>query len=250
MYDGINSLVGGIHSSFSDAALVAGYINGRYAWSQADWNLFPHSIHVEISVTSSGAGDVLDVENGDATPEEGYGWIERRKAAGLDRPTIYCSRSVVPAVRAATGKFILNRDYDLWVADYTGKAHSLVAAGPGAELQVAAVQHTNTAKWDISTVYDDGWPHRTGTAAKSPVKVSAGSAWTAGMELREGSSGPAVKALQTALNDTHLVGVRNITVDGIFGSQTETSLKNYQSHMGLSVDGVAGPQTRQALGVY
>ena len=65
MYDGINSLAPGIAREFPNATRVAGYDNGRYAWTQADWDLFPHADHIHISVTAdANLGDVLDVETG------------------------------------------------------------------------------------------------------------------------------------------------------------------------------------------
>ena len=168
MYDGINALAAGIAKAFPSAAVVAGYINGKYVWSQQDWNLFPHANHVEITITASvNAGDVLDVEQGDATPGQTAGWIAMRKAAGYYRPTIYCSRSVIPAVRAGTGKYVLGRDYDIWVADYTGAAHEVTAPGsPSATC--AATQYESTANYDVSMIYDSGWPHR-----KAPAPTQA-----------------------------------------------------------------------------
>lgn len=167
MYDGINALASGIASEFPNAAMVAGYLNGNYAWSQQDWDLFPHANHVEITITAStNAGDVLDVEAGDATPDQAAGWIAMRKAAGYYRPTIYCSRSVIPAVRAGTGSYVLGTDYDIWVADYTGSAHEVTAPGsPSATC--SATQYESTANYDVSMVYDDGWPHR-----KAPAPTS------------------------------------------------------------------------------
>jgi peptidoglycan hydrolase-like protein with peptidoglycan-binding domain len=38
-----------------------------------------------------------------------------------------------------------------------------------------------------------------------------------------------------------------LTVDGIFGPNTETAVKLFQQGTGLTVDGVVGPQTWQAL---
>jgi len=239
MLDGINSLAAGIHQQFPDAQMVAGYLNGRYAWSQQDWDLFPHASHVEITITASvNAGDVLDVENGDATPDQTAGWIAMRKAAGYYRPTIYCSRSVIPAVRAGTGRYVLGRDYDIWVADYTGSPHEVTAPGSPAA-SCAVTQYESTAKWDASAVYDDGWPHRSAP--------SAAPAWPAGVTLREGSTGDAVRVLQQALRDSGIVGVRGITVDGSFGMQTLTAVRNFQAARGLVVDGIAGPATRTAL---
>ena len=157
MYDGINVLAAGIAQEFPNAAMVAGYINGQFAWASAQWNLFPHADHVTISTTAgANEGDVLDVESGDATPDQTAGWIAMRKAAGLYRPTIYCSRDVIPAVRIGTGSYILDKDYDIWVADYTGVAHQVSGC--------AATQYESTANYDISTVYDTAWPHR-----KAPV---------------------------------------------------------------------------------
>jgi hypothetical protein len=170
MYDGINSLAAGIARSFPDAAMVAGYINGAYAWTQADWDLFPHAIHVQITVTASAdAGDVLDVEPGNAAPGQTAGWIERRKASGYYRPSVYCSRSAIPAVRQGTGAYILGRDYDIWVADWTGSPHKVTAPGtPSATC--SATQYENTANYDVSVVYDEGWPHRTVPARRPPAE--------------------------------------------------------------------------------
>jgi Fibronectin type III domain len=168
MYDGINSLAGVIAEAFPNTAMVAGYVNGYYAWTQAEWDLFPHSKHVTISITASAdAGDVLDVENGDATPTQTEGWIKMRKSSGYYRPTIYCSRSVIPEVRQATGPYILGKDYDIWVADWTGSAHEVTAPGtPSASC--CATQYKSTADYDVSAVYDSGWPHRTQSSSQPP----------------------------------------------------------------------------------
>jgi hypothetical protein len=172
MFDGINSLAAGIARQFPDAAKVAGYVNGTYAWSQAEWDLFPHAGHVTISVRASDrVGDVLDVENGDATPAEAAAWIEARHAAGLYRPTVYCSLSVVPAVRAATGHLILGVDYDIWVALYDNSTTPPPVPGlPAASY--AAKQYRNRADCDISVVYDPEWPHRQ-PAHPAPIPAPA-----------------------------------------------------------------------------
>lgn len=177
MYDGINALAAGIARSFPDAVMVAGYVNGTYAWTQAEWDLFPRAQHVGISVTASASeGVVLDVENGDATPGQAEAWIRERKAAGVYRPTVYCSLATVPAVRAGTGAYVLGKDYDIWVADYDGSAAAPPVPGtPPASF--AAKQYENTAAYDVSAVYDDGWPHLTppvpALAAPAGFDVSA-----------------------------------------------------------------------------
>jgi hypothetical protein len=177
MYDGVNALAAGIAREFPNAAMVAGYVNGAYAWSQQDWDLFPHATQVQITVTASAnSGDVLDVEAGDATPSQTAGWIAMRKAAGYYQPTIYCSRSVIPAVRAGTGSYVLGKDYDIWVADFTGSPHEVTAPGsPSATC--SATQYESTANYDVSMVYDSGWPHRkppapTSTKLPAPSGIS------------------------------------------------------------------------------
>lgn len=171
MYDGINSDAAAIHEKFPGAAMVAGYVNGKFAWSQADWNLFPNAVHVQISITASAnAGDVLDVESGDASPSETAGWIKLRKSAGYARPTIYCSKSVIPSVREGTGSYVLGTDYDIWVADWTGSAHQVTAPGPGVSATCAATQYASSSDHDTSAVYDAGWPHRGAPATKPPAE--------------------------------------------------------------------------------
>lgn len=62
--------------------------------------------------------------------------------------------------------------------------------------------------------------------------------------LKNGSKGNEVKTLQTALNKSGY----GLTVDGIFGAQTEKSVRDFQKKHELSVDGVVGPKTWTMLG--
>jgi hypothetical protein len=84
------------------------------------------------------------------------------------------------------------------------------------------------------------------TPPKPPVTVTWAQ-WPDGMTLTYGHSGPAVAVLQTALRNSGIYGVRGITVDGDFGSQTLTAVRNFQYVKNLTTDGIAGPQTRPAL---
>ena len=58
--------------------------------------------------------------------------------------------------------------------------------------------------------------------------------------LKKGSKGEEVKVLQKALN---------ITVDGDFGTKTETAVKEFQKSKGLVADGIVGKKTWEALGI-
>lgn len=95
-YDSINA-----SAIPSNAQVVAGYVDGRFAWTAADWALFPNAAKVRIAVfASTNDGAVLDVETGDATPQQAPGWCQMRRAAG-QIPTIYCNESTWPAVVSA-----------------------------------------------------------------------------------------------------------------------------------------------------
>jgi hypothetical protein len=218
MYDGINSLAAGIARQFPGAVKVAGYVNGRYAWSQAEWGLFPHADHVTISVTAAAnAGDVLDVETGDARPDQAAGWIAMRKAAGLYRPTIYCSLYLVPDVRRGTGSYILGKDYDLWVAHYTNQPHQ-------AYLGAAATQYESTPDWDATVVYDTAWPHRKPPVApglpapggeSGTPHVTGDLSWAPiagvkqyGVEVAEGTpAAPGTVIAQPVVSGSHAMGL-------------------------------------------
>lgn len=64
--------------------------------------------------------------------------------------------------------------------------------------------------------------------------------------LKMGSSGSQVRTLQTKLNRW---GYNCGTVDGIFGSKTQTAVKQFQKNNGLAVDGIVGAKTAAALGM-
>lgn len=65
-------------------------------------------------------------------------------------------------------------------------------------------------------------------------------------DLQKGSQGTEVKYLQLVLQC--IVGEEVVgPADGIFGTKTETAVKQYQAMRGLVVDGIVGPNTRAAL---
>lgn len=61
--------------------------------------------------------------------------------------------------------------------------------------------------------------------------------------LRYGSSGDSVKKLQEELNKNGY----NLSVDGQFGSKTQSAVQSYQKSKGLTVDGIVGTNTWGAL---
>ncbi|MBQ4072952.1 MAG: spore cortex-lytic enzyme [Clostridia bacterium] len=64
--------------------------------------------------------------------------------------------------------------------------------------------------------------------------------------LKRGSSGSSVRTLQTKLKNW---GYYSGSIDGVFGSRTETAVRYFQRVNKLTVDGKVGPKTAKALGM-
>lgn len=64
---------------------------------------------------------------------------------------------------------------------------------------------------------------------------------------KRGSTGSTVKEIQTRLKSW---GYYTGSVDGIYGSKTESAVKYFQRTNGLAVDGLAGDKTLAAMGIY
>jgi hypothetical protein len=91
------------------------------------------------------------VETGDATPAQAPGWVKARRAAGAD-PTVYCSASLWPTVRAAfTAAGVAQPHY--WIAHYDGDP--TIPAGAVAKQYVDPPN--SGGHWDLSAVAGH-WP--------------------------------------------------------------------------------------------
>jgi len=104
----------------TDVSAVLGYVDGLYAWPSEAWLRFPNAIKVRIAVrAATNDGHMLDVEKGDAIPAQCPGWVQRRQAAGVVLPAIYCSLSAYPDVE----RFCAGLAHVVVVADWTGVPH-------------------------------------------------------------------------------------------------------------------------------
>jgi hypothetical protein len=140
--------------------LVAGYRNGSFTWSDADWQRFPGIGHAYIDVNGTHAADagVLDVETGDATVTVAVAWVKARLALKPSYPpVIYCNRSTLtPLFNAmnAAGLEVV-KHFRLWVATLDGTKAIPDMTG------VTAVQYAGQAQtgghYDESIVWDDAW---------------------------------------------------------------------------------------------
>lgn len=168
MLDGIASDASAMARSGRRIDLVAGYVDGAYAWSPAHWALFPNSVHVPIAVfASTNDGVVLDCEPGNCTPAQSVDWVLMRRRAGVD-PTVYCNQLDPdvgwPAVRAAFhARGVAEPHY--WVANY-----SVDQANPQIPAGAIALQYADKGPYDLSVV-GDHWPGVDAAPASSPLEA-------------------------------------------------------------------------------
>jgi hypothetical protein len=128
------------------AEVVAGYVDGNYAWPPEAWHRWPGALKVLITVFGSTKGNVADVESGNMTPGEARKWIEAKHREDVHESTVYCSRSVLEEVRAVCRGL----DYFIWVADWTDSPHRV----PG----TVATQYSNAGNaYDLSMAYSQEW---------------------------------------------------------------------------------------------
>lgn len=135
------------------AAVVLGYVNGTFEWSAAGWARFPHAVKVRCATRATvNDGHVLDVEKGDATAEQAPGWVQMRRRAGLATPTVYCSASAWPSVRAAFAAAGVAAPLYL-IAHYDGDP-TIPAGAIGKQYRDPP---GSGGHWDLSVVADH-WP--------------------------------------------------------------------------------------------
>jgi hypothetical protein len=145
--------------------LVAGYVDGAYRWASSDWDLFPDAVWVGIAVAAgTNLGEVLDVERGDATPDQAPGWVKRRRDNGID-PTVYCSEALWADCRAAfAGAGVAEPHW--WIASWPG-------GGPTVPAGAVAHQYLHPGPVDVSVVADY-WPGIDPAPASLPPPIGPG----------------------------------------------------------------------------
>lgn len=151
MYDAINPA--GIPAN---PPMVAGYDDGRWPDFATMVTMFPHAIHVPVTVfASDNEGIVLDVETGDATPAQAPGWVLTRRAAGVD-PSVYCNASTWPSVIQA---FLAARVAmpHWWIAQYDGNTTLPSIIVNGVTYTAVAKQYGDPVNYDVSAVAEY-WP--------------------------------------------------------------------------------------------
>ena len=128
-----------------------------------------------------------------------------------------------------------------WKAEvYTGPSahadHVHVSSGNGPDGRSTS-NYDSTASWGIAEIDDD--PAPTPPKPSQPTTKLGDKMPT----TKRGNRGHAVKVLQATLG----IWGWKVSVDGIFGPQTEKALKAFQNKHASPVDGIAGPITWNAL---
>lgn len=131
------------------ADAVAGYVDGRFAWSVADWARFatPRKLRIATQAATND-GHALDVETFDATPEQAPGWVRMRVAAGVQWPIVYCNRSTWPDVRRACAGLSVR----WWIATLD-RTTPFILAGASATQYAGSAQ--SGGHYDLSLTVDD-----------------------------------------------------------------------------------------------
>jgi hypothetical protein len=140
-------------------ALAAGYLDGHISqWPAGAASRFGRVVWITTNGSRHDA-DVADVEAGDLNAAGAVAWL---RSATSRRPTIYTSRSQWASVAAAVRQAGLHCEW--WIADWTGRAHSLDGA--------VAVQYTDPpgsgGQFDLSLVVDAYWPSKPPQPAPVP----------------------------------------------------------------------------------
>lgn len=138
-----------------------GYVNGAIsAWPANGWDRFPHAAHVKIDVIgNTPSADVLDIENGDATPAGAVEWVRNKLALkGPYLPVLYVNRGNITDVynhMNAAGYFV-TKHFLVWIATLDGRTKTVPDMTGVVAVQWADTGHTG-GHYDESIVYDDAW---------------------------------------------------------------------------------------------
>ena len=210
----------------TSAGMVAGYVDGIYAWTQAGWDRFPHAVKVRIAVSPLTVtdGHVLDVETGDATPAQSVGWVQTRRVRGFD-PSVYCSYSTWLSVKGAFQSAGVAEPH-YWIAAYGNPPDPTIFTGAIAH-QYADPVHSG-GHYDLSSVADF-WP-----GVDSAFRGGGG---PLGVDVNASEKYALVRIANAAFagpdhipTDAQIVAVGDTILDD--GSNTDTVIRAIQADSG------------------
>jgi hypothetical protein len=123
----------------------------------------------------------------------------------------------------------------------TSSSNTVVANGGCVAAKEYSISYNRIAGYGRPK-YDSSSSSSTSTTSSSSSKSSIPT--LAVPTLKKGSSGDQVKNLQKDLNYVMKSG---LSVDGSFGTATQTAVKAFQKKYGLSVDGTYGPKSQAKM---
>lgn len=219
LLDSVTSSAFGRLASTSPDAL-AGYDDGRFNNIAQIEREYPNHRHLAIAVFASDDGDCLDIETGDARPEDAPGWLRRQHARGIARPWLYANESTWPLVTERLQQAgIARASFVKWVAVFNEQAN----------LQDDWDAHQYTDHWhqrnvDASVCKDDAFDflnppvkhghhpghrrHRRPPTIDRKVKAAGlGAALSAGVYAILHAAGVHITPTETAAIATALAGI-------------------------------------------
>lgn len=194
-----------------EATMVAGYVDGGYRNWQALVVLFPHARKVSITVTGDVVADVIDIENGDASPQKAVAWVRAMRTQGR-RPVVYTSTANWPNVLTA---FQNEREAPpfWWAADWTGEPHLKVGS---VATQYASPQVPPPGRqigYDVSLV-SPNWPPP--TERKPKVRSLPLPSWST-FYRAVALVGSALGLVVSIGNQLHLPNSVRVVISGVAG---------------------------------
>ena len=162
---------------------IAGYVNGNWANATANAKEWGDNKNVRlVTIDTNGnapSADVLDVENGDASPETAAWWIKHRIAGGYNKDypgVIYCNRGNITAVfNAMAGMgYKIGKDFRTWIATLDGtKTVADMTGVTAVQVWPAAGEPgpATSGHFDLSIVYDTAWKAPSVATVPRPVAV-------------------------------------------------------------------------------
>lgn len=161
------------HIPIAGTDIAMGYVNGHWPSANDFGARFPNIPHVTIDVNGQRPdADVLDIENGDATPQGAVSWVRAKLARGGEKPVLYVNRGNITPVfnaMASAGYHIVSHFYT-WLATLDGTQRIADMTG------VLAVQYLGNvpANYDESIIWDQNWKKPIVTPNPPPQPVKAG----------------------------------------------------------------------------
>lgn len=229
-------------------------------WYQGGAQNRPPYLYKPYEPAASGphvGGHALDTEDYTrfAQTAGDYGWVHNLPSSDPVHFIYDASRDKhkggTSTSGGATGSEVVRQRQDWLNRSSAAKLVVDGVAGPATVAAIKKYQSFLAAHYGYKGAIDGVWGPGTQVAHQKYFDASMKpkpATPAAGGALKKGSSGAAVKALQTRLNRDY-PAYSKLAVDGIFGAGTDSVVKEFQRRSGLTVDGIVGAATKAKLGL-